>query len=145
MASQRVGHNWATELNWTCLVSLCRQVFVISFFCVCVCDILFDVHWAPWICELIVLIKFGDVSAIEPYNTFAFSTSSLLILELQPHVSGMPWYYLRGHWSFVHVLKSLFSALFWIDSVAVSSNSLVFFFCSVKSILNLLQWIFHFK
>ena len=109
--------NW-TELNWMCLVS----------FCMCICDILFDVRWAPWICELIVLIKFWDVSAFEPSNRFAFSTPFLLILELQSHVSGTPWYYLRGHWGFAHVLKSLLSALFWIDSVAASSDSLVFSF-----------------
>ena len=24
MGSQRVGHDWATELNWTCLASLCN-------------------------------------------------------------------------------------------------------------------------
>ena len=38
MGSQRVGHDWATKLNWTDYIYICIYIYVfVCYICVCVC------------------------------------------------------------------------------------------------------------
>lgn len=80
---------------------------------VCLIFILLDIYWASYICELILLTKFGKFGPLYPqifFSTpFLLSPSPLLSLWLQRYVTS--WYCLTN-WASLRFCPALYQSFF---------------------------------
>ena len=69
MESQRVGHDWATEMNWYMYIYL-LHIYIYTYMCVCVCVYLSSVYFSPENNYSLKITSIG--STCFPLNIFAY-------------------------------------------------------------------------